>query len=662
MTRPRSLRRLMVVGSVAFVVGAGVVLAGIDLLFTSLRHEFEHDLSSSVVEQRAADEIVTTVYGQLFATYRRLGNPSAGSSERFDSLGQVAYTRLRQYLFQPMALEQRMQVETIMELHEALEVEAHRAFDFVGSGQASAARVHIDEMESRASRLETEMDRFVALRALERARRRDVQTSILQGWVAGLAVLVVVLAVLAVLFLRAMMRSVLRPLAQFSEAAVRLSKGDRSARVPPQRHDELETVALSFNEMAATKQAAMVEIEAQNRQLIDALRDLHAAQESLVQQAKMGAIGVMTAGLAHELNNPLAGILGAGQIIEDELSGHADPAVRRTVEQMVRPLVAEAQRAGDLVRNLLEFSRKSSTDLQIVNLKTAIDVAAGLRAFAFKQAGKILQVSVPEGLNVEGDAQRLEQTAMNIMSNALDAMRGGTGTTLRVQAAPAEAGWVNLTFIDDGPGFRDPELVFDPFYTTKAIGVGTGLGLSLVQRFVTEAGGTVQATNDAESGARITIRLRSAAVPSCGSTNSSDKESHTASRTGPAALASMAVLVVDDEPALRAIQKRHLEKLGVRVHVAANGAEAKAILLRERCDVVVTDLRMPGEIDGIALYHWIEETQPELAERCLFVSGNLADWEEGSVLAAHPERFIAKPFTRDDYLARIRALLDLQRV
>jgi two-component system NtrC family sensor kinase len=119
------------------------------------------------------------------------------------------------------------------------------------------------------------------------------------------------------------------------------------------------------------------------------------------------------------------------------------------------------------------------------------------------------------------------------------------------------------------------------------------------------------------------------------------------------------VLIVDDEPSLRSIQKRFLAKSGVRVTLASSGAEAKAMISRERFDAIVTDIRMPGELDGIALYHWIKTAKPELAERCLFVSGDLADTLRESLLKELPERLIAKPFTRDDYVARVHAVLGL---
>jgi two-component system NtrC family sensor kinase len=246
------------------------------------------------------------------------------------------------------------------------------------------------------------------------------------------------------------------------------------------------------------------------------------------------------------------------------------------------------------------------------------------------------------------------------MSNALDAIKGGQGTSLAVHAARTEPGWMTLTFTDDGPGFREPERVFDPFYTTKLAGAGTGLGLTVVHRFVTEAGGTIQATNVAPHGACVAIRLRTVDAPALVAPehiNARPRASRLPMVAEALTAESQSVLVVDDEPSLRSVQERLLRKMGLRVTVAASGAEAKAMIGLERFDVVVTDIRMPGELDGIALYHWIKATQPDLAERCLFVSGDLADTLRESSLRELADRLISKPFTRDDYVARVQEML-----
>lgn len=679
MSRRRSLRQLLLLGTIAFAVAASALMLGTLVLFESLRSDVERGTSLRLSEQHAADEITTSVYGQLLAAYQQLRAPSARNMERFDALGQKAYARLRQYLFQPMTFEARLQVETIKEQHEALEVVAHGAFDLIARGESGAAEVRVGEMYRLAERLQAEMARFVTLREGELQDLHEAQVARFQRYLLGITVIGATLIGLAILFVRLIQQRVVQPLGQLAMAAVQLGSGELSARIPSQRHSELQAVARRFNEMANSIQSARAKIEKQNLELNENLRNLGQAQQDLVQQEKLGAIGFMLAGLAHELNNPLAGILGNAECIAEELANHSDPAVRRVSRELVTPLIRETGRAGDLVRNLLLFSRQSETLPGPINLRFAMEVAVGLRSYAFTQAGKELSAEIPAELFVAADAQRLEHVAMNIMTNALEAMSTGGGTRLAVRATRDGADWIALTFEDDGPGFVEPARAFDAFYTTKPVGSGTGLGLSLAQRFVTEAGGTIAVENRPSGGARLTLRLRAAAAPlavfgsveSVQSRESRERAERVRGEPASDVTASLPagsptgqatderrILIVDDEPALRDIQRRFLAKIGIRALMAKDAAEAIAILERERCDAVVTDIRMPGAMDGLALYAWIERHQPDLAPHCIFVSGELAASSDPQNFGVSAERVLAKPFTREVYLARVLAVLE----
>ena len=227
-----------------------------------------------------------------------------------------------------------------------------------------------------------------------------------------------------------------------------------------------------------------------------------------------------------------------------------------------------------------------------------------------------------------------------------------------------------VTFEDDGPGFVEPDRVFDAFYTTKPVGGGTGLGLSLVQRFITEGGGTIAAENRMEGGARLTIRLRAAAPPQAPRARietapGSGVEPPIAGTPHPASCPTLPqgselrrVLIVEDEPSLRDIQRRFLAGVGIQSILAKDAAAAIAVLEREPCDAVVTDIRMPGEMDGLGLYAWIELHLPDLARRCLFVSGELAATTDPDEFGVPAERVLAKPFSRDAYVARVMAILE----
>ena len=430
LSRGRSLRRLLLLGTLAFALAASSVMVVTLVLFGSVRRDVERDAKLGLSEQHAADEIATSVYGQILAAYQQLEAPSARNMERFDALGRKAYTRLREYLFQEMPFEARLEVESIKEQHQALEVVAHGAFDLIARGDSEAASARIAEMHRLAELLQASMARFVVLRESDLQLEREAQSARIERLLVGLTVVGAGLIGLAVLFVRLMKRSVVAPLGQLAAAAVSLGSGDLDARISNQRHSELQTVARRFNEMADSLQEGRARIEKQNLELSGNLQRLEKAQQDLVQQEKMGAIGFMLAGLAHELNNPLAAILGNAECIAQELGSHSDPAILRVRRELVAPLIQETGRAGDLVRNLLHFSRQSSSQIGSVHLRFAVEVAAGLRAYAFTRANKVLTVDISDELFVVGDAQRLEHAIMNIMTNALEAISAESGTRL----------------------------------------------------------------------------------------------------------------------------------------------------------------------------------------------------------------------------------------
>jgi PAS domain S-box-containing protein len=248
--RPRSLRRLLLGASIAFGSAAVLVVAVVAFLFVSVRREFVADLDASVAEQRAAEEIMTSVYAQMLAAYRQVQRPDTLSTARFDSLAQVVYTRLRDYLHQPMSIDARLLVEDLNGRHRSIEVAAHAALDLLARRDEGAARRRIDEMEAQLAELERGMDRFIALREQERAAQHDVRAARLERWVVALGLVIIGLTVAALSLARAVQRHVVAPLAQLSDAAIRIGYGDLTTRVPPQQHMELDTVAGSFNEMA----------------------------------------------------------------------------------------------------------------------------------------------------------------------------------------------------------------------------------------------------------------------------------------------------------------------------------------------------------------------------------------------------------------------------
>jgi CheY-like chemotaxis protein/anti-sigma regulatory factor (Ser/Thr protein kinase) len=288
-----------------------------------------------------------------------------------------------------------------------------------------------------------------------------------------------------------------------------------------------------------------------------------------------------------------------------------------------------------------------------------VAVVARIRSYSFEQAGLALEIDdIPEDLCVVGDAQRLQQVLMNLVENSFDALvdeqaagNGGTRRGVRIRALRRDDD-VDVLVEDDGPGFPDPDRSFEPFYTTKPVGEGTGLGLTLVHGFMEEFGGQVRAENRRNGGARVVLTFRR--VEPC------DRPGVTP-RTAPVATLDrsqpLRVLVVEDEEALRTLQARLLRRVGATVELAAGGEEARTMLEHIDVDLVITDVKMPDG-SGLDLYAWATRERPDLTDRFLFVTGDVGDEAIAEFSRRRPDRFLSKPFHADDYVRRVAAIID----
>jgi C4-dicarboxylate-specific signal transduction histidine kinase/CheY-like chemotaxis protein len=622
----------------------------------SLRNAVERDSDAFLDEQRIADQIVALTYEQQLAAYRFLQRSDTVHLNAFRARGQRVYGEIRQYLFHDLSSDARLQVENIKELHQDFEVAAERAFELAELGQTDAARRRLVGLDERAATLDAAVAKFLVARTQQRSAYRQTHDERNQQLRMALLLVAVALLSLVIVLSVVLRRHLLVPLDQLAATAQRLGEGDASARVPPQPFQEFDVVAEGFNRMADSVQLGREAMEAQNEELLQTLDHLQTTQEELVQHEKLSAMGQMLAGLAHELNNPLAGVLGMAEHLRVELAESRDPSVQRMGRELAEPLEREALRAKSLVRNLLNFARKPSGSLESVALAAAVSTAVGLRAHAFAQKAKTLHVIVSPDLYVLADAQKLQHAIVNVVNNALDAIIAGDGTGLTIAASPVGDDEVRVDFDDDGTGIADLVAAFVPFYTTKASGEGTGLGLSLVEQFINEFGGSVAASNHPTRGARITLFLKRWNGP----VDDPPTAFPASEPMGAVAVADAPrrrVLVVDDEPAIREVQRRLLGRAGLEVLLASSGVEARELLLREHVDLVISDLRMPGEMDGRALLEWIDRELPELARHALLATGDVA----GDASLAFPvpaDRLLSKPFDRTEYLQRVLGALD----
>ena len=220
----------------------------------------------------------------------------------------------------------------------------------------------------------------------------------------------------------------------------------------------------------------------------------------LVRSEKLAAIGQLVAGVAHELNNPLASIVGYSELMSDEIK---EGPSRQKLDKMMR----EAHRMKRIIENLLRFARQNNLEKKSANLETLLQDVVALREYHIRNNGVELKVHVESGLPpVAVDEDQFKQILLNLLNNSIDALEGQHEKRIQIQAL-RRGERVLLHFDDNGPGFRDPNRVFDPFYTTKPVGKGTGLGLSICYGIVKEHGGEIQAANLERGGARVVLEL-----------------------------------------------------------------------------------------------------------------------------------------------------------
>jgi two-component system, NtrC family, sensor kinase len=231
----------------------------------------------------------------------------------------------------------------------------------------------------------------------------------------------------------------------------------------------------------------------------------------LVRSEKLAAIGQLVAGVAHELNNPLASIVGYSELLTDDIK---EAPARQKLEKMIR----EAQRMRRIIENLLRFARQNNLEKKSANLQTLLQDVLALREYHIRNHDVELKIQVESDLPpVALDEDQFKQILLNLLNNSIDALEGRNRKLIRIEAL-RRGNRVLLHFDDNGPGFSDPNRVFDPFYTTKPVGKGTGLGLSICYGIVKEHGGEIQAANLAQGGARVVLELPADTMPALAET------------------------------------------------------------------------------------------------------------------------------------------------
>ncbi|PJI92083.1 PAS/PAC sensor hybrid histidine kinase [Yoonia maricola] len=398
-----------------------------------------------------------------------------------------------------------------------------------------------------------------------------------------------------------------------------------------------------------------------NTHFVAILHDIsarQAAEEALARSARLDAIGQMTGGISHDFSNILTVVIGNLELLQARITDDETQA-------MLADGLEAAELGAQLTAGLTAFARKAATQRTSINVNAACKAALGMIKRTFDPHYKIsaeLGADLPEVL---ADATQLQSALLNIALNGRDAMPEGGQLIIRSEAISiddtyiaqeldvAEGDYVRISVTDTGRGMGPDtqQRVFEPFYTTKPVGHGTGLGLAMVYGFVRQSGGHVTIYSEIGHGTTIALYF-----PVLGEGSAQ----HPAVPPKPLeqrASANQTVLVVEDNPQVRKLTTVRLRNLGYRVQEAASGDHAAEVLQQDNdIDVVFTDLVMPGELDGLALARHVVASYPNL--RILLTSGYAEDILNRQSANEPGVKILRKPYRQSDLAAALSALFD----
>jgi len=424
-----------------------------------------------------------------------------------------------------------------------------------------------------------------------------------------------------------------------------LASGAKDLVTKPIDHSEVvlrmkNLIENRFLHLELQKQNGLLEQQVRDRtaQLEETLRQLQSAQESVVRQERLSALGMMASGIAHDFNNALTMVLGYSELLLPYLQQDAPPKERGYLHHVI----SAAQDATQVVSRLREFYRPAGiNEIRVaVNLNDIVSQTVSLTSpkWSSERLAEGVQIRVVTELAAEiptvlGSAAELREALTNLVFNAVDAMPDGGQITIRTEMA--EHGDVTLSVTDTGMGMSDEERerCLEPFFTTKGER-GTGLGLAVVYGIIHRHGGSIDIVSKKYQGATFLIRLPIAT------------RDVTAAPEAPAEIdRSLRILVVDDQEIICELVAEYLRTDGHEAAVATTGRRALELFASETFDLVITDQSMP-EMNGVQLANSVKSIEPQIPVILLTGFG-----EEMQALGSRPESVdlvIGKPVSAAD--------------
>jgi signal transduction histidine kinase/FixJ family two-component response regulator len=371
-----------------------------------------------------------------------------------------------------------------------------------------------------------------------------------------------------------------------------------------------------------------------------------AQQEALMHRERVAALGSLLAGVAHELNNPLAVVMSQTELLAETAT---DEKTRERAAKILKPV----ERCSRIIRTFLALARHRDTRKTSINIEDVISDVGELLEYQFRANEIDVVINIESGFPVIwGDSAQISQVLLNLLINSQQALvEVDHHRAIIIEANNLKENKVEIIVIDNGPGIPGSirNRVFEPFFTTKAEGQGTGLGLSFCQNVAESHGGTIEIDRGFSSGTRIVFEL-----PISEATASiSPKEIPNEIMPD----GSLRILVVDDETSLLDSIVEQLTRLGHSVTGSSNAQFALELVMNQTFDIVVTDIRMPV-IDGPAFYDMVSIKRPLLKNRFIFITGDSLNQRASKFIDSKIVPCIIKPFKIADLNRSINEVIN----
>ena len=387
----------------------------------------------------------------------------------------------------------------------------------------------------------------------------------------------------------------------------------------------------------------------EEKELLLILRDVTVErnmQQQIYHTRTMTSIGEMASGVAHEINNPLTSVIGFSQLLMQR-------DVDEKLKEDLKVINDGAQRVASIVKRLLTFARQHKPERGYIDINEIIKVTLNLRKYELDTGSvEVITQYDPELPYTMADAGQIQQVFLNILINAEVAMKSADGRGKLLIKTERKNDVICISFNDNGPGISKDGIdkIFNPFFTTKAVGEGTGLGLSICHGIIAEHNGKIYVKSEKGEGATFFVELPI--------TNRSDQvlEPETKSE-GPKKVVNARILIVDDEDAVRKYLNRFLNAEGYTVECTNNAYDAFNMIKNNRYGLILLDIKMPG-INGIEMYHRLQETSRSLASKVIFITGDVMAPDIKQFISSEKVSCIAKPFDNEQLRNEINNILD----